>query len=60
LKNFSPIFTQVGIRPDGLMGLRTVSGFEVIKTAIGIKFPIQDSNTKLFNSFKELRESQYV
>jgi hypothetical protein len=39
MKNFSPIFAQIDIRNDGQMGIRPLSGYEAIKTAIGIRFP---------------------
>jgi hypothetical protein len=40
------------------MGLRVISGFELIKYAIGVKFP--SSRENLSSSFKQIYENQYV
>ena len=60
MKHFSPVFTQVDLRPDGQMAIRPLSGIETAQTAIGIRFPSQKLNAKLYHSFKELRDSLWV
>ena len=56
---FSPVFVTADLvlGSDG-MGLRVINGFELIKYAIGIKFPTRRAN--LCMSFKQLRDAMYV
>jgi len=56
--HFQPAFVSIDIIEGEKMGLRILSGWDVIKRAIGIKLP-ETGHTNLCTSFKELYDQMY-
>lgn len=55
-QKFSPIFVSFDMMKDkDEMGLRVISGFELARRAMGIRFPVVRDD--LYKSFKELRDA---